>query len=171
MKEDEINYPKIIFLVGMSGAGKSTYATKYINDNPDTIRVNRDDLRKTFVGTLENYYSKDIRKIEKLVTSVQHEIIAQCLYFEDFNVIIDNTNLKIKYISDILEDFDEIEYEFVIFDTDMITCKDRVYKRDNVDVSYITKQAEDFNKIVEYIVNNYEPEQIKMIHHGATKIS
>ena len=53
MKEDEINYPKIIFLVGMSGAGKSTYATKYINDNPDTIRVNRDDLRKTFVGTLE----------------------------------------------------------------------------------------------------------------------
>ena len=141
MKEDEINYPKIIFLVGMSGAGKSTYATKYINDNPDTIRVNRDDLRKTFVGTLENYYSKDIRKIEKLVTSVQHEIIAQCLYFEDFNVIIDNTNLKIKYISDILEDFDEIEYEFVIFDTDMITCKDRVYKRDNVDVSHITKYS------------------------------
>jgi hypothetical protein len=53
----------------------------------------------------------------------------------------------------------------------MVTCKDRVYKRDNVDVSYITKQAEDFNKIVEYIVNNYEPEQIKMIHYGATKIS
>lgn len=53
---------KLIILVGISGSGKSTWATEYIQKNPDTLRINRDDIRKSLVGTLKNYYPRRIKR-------------------------------------------------------------------------------------------------------------
>ena len=37
---------KILFLVGISGSGKSTFAEEFLAKNQDYLRINRDDIRK-----------------------------------------------------------------------------------------------------------------------------
>jgi len=44
---------QIKVLVGVSGSGKTTWATKFINENPKWVRVSRDDIRRQLVGTLD----------------------------------------------------------------------------------------------------------------------
>jgi len=36
---------KILFLSGLPGSGKSTYAYAYVKQNPNTVRINKDDIR------------------------------------------------------------------------------------------------------------------------------
>ena len=36
---------KIILCRGIQGSGKTTWAKNYCNEHPNSIRVNRDDLR------------------------------------------------------------------------------------------------------------------------------
>lgn len=43
----------IIFNIGISGSGKSTYTTAYCKDHPNTIVVNRDGVRASLFSTLE----------------------------------------------------------------------------------------------------------------------
>lgn len=45
-----MNKPKLILLVGPPGCGKTTYATKYIKENPNTIHLSSDSIRKELWG-------------------------------------------------------------------------------------------------------------------------
>lgn len=45
---------KLILLVGPSAAGKSTFAEKYIRENPDTLYLSSDQLRKDLTGDENN---------------------------------------------------------------------------------------------------------------------
>ena len=40
--------PKVILCRGIQGSGKTTWAKQYCKEHPNTIRVNRDDIRQMF---------------------------------------------------------------------------------------------------------------------------
>ena len=63
---------EVIINVGISGAGKSTWTTQFIKENPNYLRINRDDIRKTLVGDLNGYYErKDLNRIETSINFIE----------------------------------------------------------------------------------------------------
>lgn len=155
----------IHILLGISGSGKTTWCTKYFKDNDDKkiIRVNRDTIRESLFVNMKDYYVKScLGTKEKIVDNIQLEIIESSIY-EKFNIIVDNTNLNVKYINDILDCLRyNYELKFVIFDTTSINptlCKKRVMERNNFSedqVAYIDRQYKDYIKTKEYIEKYFE---------------
>lgn len=135
---------KIIILSGISNAGKSRYATKTVQENPEKyVIVNRDKLREAHYGyteeTVKEYYLRsDFNYLENQITAVQDNLINFWLR-KGKDVIIDNTNLKMSYIKD-FNKF-EVEVEIKYFD---ITLKEaltrNMSRKRKVDEKIIEKQ-------------------------------
>jgi predicted kinase len=143
------NKTKVIILVGPSGAGKSTAAKQFIKENPSYVRVNRDDLRMMLRSeqVLDN-------KSEEILTDIQNNIIINFLS-KGKNVIIDNTNLKEKYIKQLINTCSDYSDNimFNIFDTTLETCIERNYNREQkVPIDVIKKMFIDF----ENLKNNFD---------------
>ncbi len=105
---------KVIFTKGMQASGKSTWATKFVEENQDYKRVNRDSIRHM----LSNYTFDD--KNEKIVTSIETGMIKSLLQ-DGYNLVMDNMNLnkknldkQITYIKSIVEDLEIVIMEFPI---------------------------------------------------------
>lgn len=91
---------KILFLVGIPSSGKTTYAKKLIKENPNWIRVNKDDIR----AMLSRPYSKEL---ESLIEDIQINVITNAIS-RNINIVIDNTNLNNsikRYILHVIEDY------------------------------------------------------------------
>ncbi len=110
---------KVIMTKGLPGSGKSTWAKKLIEKNPNQYkRINKDDLR----AMLDNSnHSKDA---EKFVLKIRNQIMLMALE-EGKHVIIDDTNLHPKHertireltkdIAEVvIQDFTDIELEVCI---------------------------------------------------------
>lgn len=92
---------KVIILQGIPASGKTTWAKQYIDENPDTIRVNKDSLREMLNNGV---WSKGN---EQNVLQIRDFIIENALAYE-YNVIVDDTNLaqhNIDTIAKIAEKF------------------------------------------------------------------
>lgn len=153
---------KIIICWGASGSGKTTWSTKSIKENPNFVRVNRDDIRKQLVGILDqSYYKrKDLNSLEKQVTYILFANIRHLLQ-HDFNVIIDNTHLKMSYINEIIQEFNHlVDIEIKTFFVPLNELKQRVRNREDkrsfiqklfskskFDTNYIEKQYKDYQKV------------------------
>lgn len=118
--------PKLIFLIGLPGSGKSTFAKQYQKENTGTKRVNKDDLRAMLD---DGIWSKSN---EKTVLSVQKQIVSDCLY-RGHDVIIDNTHLDKKHEEEYREFCLDNSYLFEtkFFDVDVEACIRRDKKRSN----------------------------------------
>jgi predicted kinase len=79
-------------LRGLPGSGKSTYAKRLLT-NPDWVRVNRDDLRASVFGGAGVLSHTE----ENLITKMQRDIAAHALQ-SGLNVVVDDTNLRNKYL-------------------------------------------------------------------------
>lgn len=94
---------KIIVAVGISGSGKSTFANKLVQTNPNLYTVvNRDKLRELLFGyteeNVQDYYNRpDIRKLEKQVSRYEDILIKEALA-SGLVPIIDATHLKREYL-------------------------------------------------------------------------
>lgn len=113
---------KVKFLIGIPASGKSTWSKDYVSKNPDWIRVNRDDFR---------HMLKDMpvceMKVENVITDMINNSIVSAL-MSKFNVIIDNTNLKAKYLNPLIELVKPYaDIEFQIFDISI----EKAIERDN----------------------------------------
>lgn len=157
---------ELIICIGISGSGKSTWATNYIKENSNTLRINRDDIRKTLVGNLNGYYKKDnLNYIERDVTRLEEEFYKH-LNLSRFNIIIDNTNLKESYInrwislSSSNKMDSEIKLKFKLFNISLDDAQRRVANREKMqtfeDLDYINKQFEQYKQIKYFIEKNYE---------------
>jgi len=112
----------VIICVGISGSGKSTWSTQLIRSSTDYIRCNRDDIRRTLIGDLVDYYGRrDLGGFEKMVTNIEYFIWETAIRLKK-SVIIDNTNLKISTINKILNYFYSSGYtvQFKLFDCALI---------------------------------------------------
>lgn len=160
---------QIIFNIGVSGSGKTTWTTDQIKNNPNTLRINRDDLRRVLVGDLKGYYQRpDLNSIETIISNTEAHMIVEALR-RNYNIIFDNTNLRSSYINDkinMVEHWSEvfnkdINIKFKIFnEINPDLLKLRVSQRDNIslnnDTAYIDKQIKSFNNIVSYIKEYYK---------------
>lgn len=86
---------KILLVRGLPGSGKSTWAAKWVEEDPQNrFRVNRDDIRFELFGM---YYLKadahgTTQEKEAHVTHIQNNLTEKALR-EGKSVVIDNTNL------------------------------------------------------------------------------
>lgn len=80
---------KVILCLGIQASGKTTYAKQYCKDNPNTIRLNRDNIREM----LSQKWSSNL---EEMVKNIEHRALLSALCL-GFNVIIDDvSNLSVK---------------------------------------------------------------------------
>lgn len=123
---------KLIVLVGISGAGKSAFASTTVRHNPDRyITVNRDKIRELLFGyteeTVHEYYGRnDLSKLEKQVTKYEDNIIRQGLA-DNKTVIVDATHLKREYLQRFK--FWNVPVELEFFDVDLETAVERDVNR------------------------------------------
>lgn len=160
---------KVIINVGVSGSGKSTWTAEYQKKNPKTLRINRDDIRKLLRSSLDGYYdSYLLNTIEKIINALEEDIFVQA-FMGRFDVIIDNTNLKEKYINrwlDLVDAYNEgedekIEVFFKIFpENNVETLKKRVNVRDAPDgwdkLKYIEAQVVSLENITKFLNDHHK---------------
>lgn len=139
----------IIILRGISNSGKSTWAEK----QKDYFIISRDKIREDILGKerLQQYfnYGQDIQ-IEQLVTEIQEKEIARHL-IKNHKIIIDNTNLKKKYIQDyinvildIKENLDDVEIKTFYIDIDEALKRNLNREEKFISEKVIRKQYEQF---------------------------
>ncbi len=116
---------KLIILVGIPCSGKSSWAREYLKNNPNCIRLNRDDLRVMLRD--QGYVSKDI---EDVISSTQSFIVTEATSTVNLDVIIDATNCKLKYIQSWIDNFsDEYDIRVKLFEIDKGEAYSRNSKR------------------------------------------
>lgn len=82
---------------GVPASGKTTYAQFWVASGPRRVRVSRDDLRMELFGV---YWGPDVD--ENIITKVQHSRIKTLLE-NDFDVVVDDTNLRAKTVKALLK--------------------------------------------------------------------
>ena len=142
---------KVLILTGLSGSGKSTFARQFCAENPNWLRVNRDDLRRSLLPiSLSDYWQtwpdREKNRVENLVNELQKTAILDGLA-RGWHILIDNTNLKLSYINEFRKlltgHFDEVEIRYVLIDTPVDECIRRDENRtDSVGEAVIQKQTE-----------------------------
>ncbi len=157
---------KIITTIGISGSGKSTWAKAFCKENPNWLRINRDDIRKSMLSVPLNEYHQwenaDKYRIEKLVSTQQNQLLIKALE-NDWNVILDNTNLKLSYLNEyrklLTEHFEELSIDYKLFDVRVESCIERDKNRtDIVGETVILQQAEKLKILKKNF--KFEPEVI-----------
>lgn len=92
---------RMVIMRGISGSGKSTLARELAKSDPKRWAiVSRDTIREDMLGKedLERYFKQGLNMaVEETVTAEEHKRIVSALA-QGKSVIIDNTNLKPKYI-------------------------------------------------------------------------
>jgi predicted kinase len=156
---------KIIITIGISGSGKSSWAKAFCQENPNFLRINRDDIRKSMLSISLNEYhtwSNEAKfRIESLVTKQHNQLLISALQ-SGWQVVLDNTHLKASAINDyrklLSEHFEAFELEYKVFDTSLEQCllndKNRA---DVVGETVILQQVEKL-KILQKI-NKFQPEK------------
>lgn len=124
---------KIILCRGIQGSGKTTWAKQYCKEHPNTIRVNRDDIRQMF----SQKWSKEL---EQIVIDTELRAIDNALY-EEMDVVVDDVSNLNKYtvdkIWDIVRKYQQMrsisDYGIIYQDlfTPLEECIERDSKRSN----------------------------------------
>ena len=142
---------KVIFLIGVSGAGKSTYRNNFLKKNSNFLLVSRDNIRKSLFGdnfTSNGYYkSTDLGEKEFLVSSIQDYIIALSV-LKEYDLFVENTNLKESDVNATLNKLPaDVDIEFIFIETagGILINKQRILTRD----FNITKHEVDYFRLME----------------------
>jgi len=139
---------QILILIGISGSGKSTFSMQFCTENPNWLRVNRDELRKSMLAvSLTEYWRADnnfIQRTESLVNELHNTAIKTALK-KGWNILVDNTHVKQAYISQIIKLVAEfqVEIRFKLIDTSLEESIERDKNRiDQVGETVIREQSE-----------------------------
>ena len=142
---------KIILCRGIQGSGKTTWAKQYCKEHPNTIRVNRDDIRQMF----SQKWSKEL---EQIVIDTELRAIDNALY-EEMDVVVDDVSNLNKYtvdkIWDIVRKYQQMrsisDYGIIYQDlfTPLQECIERDSKRPNpIGEEVIRKTYEKYKDIL-----------------------
>lgn len=136
---------KILINIGIPASGKTTISKEFVKSNDNWTRVSRDDFRDMLKssGRVEN-------KVEDMINELVDATITQSL-LKKMNVIIDNTNLKEKYIRQIIDKFKySADIDYRVFDI----SKDKAIERDkarekSVGVPVIERMYKDYKILLD----------------------
>jgi predicted kinase len=84
---------------GLPASGKTSWARFWLSEQPvgSAVRLNRDDLRAM---ALPDSYSHPTHDVEQVVSLIEHTPIAALLR-AGVDVIVDDTNLRVKFVRDL----------------------------------------------------------------------
>lgn len=112
---------KATILIGISGAGKSTYVTEKINENSNLRVVSKDNIRKSLIKNYDSnknlwdqYSFKDNEHSINSLFDIQLREAAK----NKQNIIIDNTNLsksKNERLERLLKNYGYVEIDYINF--------------------------------------------------------
>jgi predicted kinase len=135
------NNLKILLLVGIPASGKSSWAKDFLRNNPDWVRVSRDDFRLM----LRNEQMCE-PKVEDLITTLVNQAITKTLT-RKLNVIVDATNVREKYINEFIDTFKYMaDIDYRVFDISL----DKAIERDN------NRQMKVGEEVIKRMYNNYK---------------
>jgi predicted kinase len=136
---------QVLATIGLPGSGKSTWAKEQIRKKENWVRIGRDSFREM----LKNATVTD-PKIEDLITRLQDEAVIAALRFGQ-NVIVDNTNLKAKYLEKLADIVKfHADLNFMLFDAPAKKCIERDALRPNpVGSGVIMKMDKDMKKLLD----------------------
>lgn len=117
---------KLIIMQGLPASGKSTRAQEIIEKSGNTVRVNRDLLRKML------HFDKWTGYNESITIAMAQAIAKECL-IAGVNVIIDDTNLNKGTLASWIDMAKRMEqkYEIEEMNTPWDVCVERDQKREN----------------------------------------
>lgn len=119
---------KIYFFYGLPASGKSTEALKMVAQDKNIKRVNKDSLRSMLGGSKPDF------DIEKKVTIALQDHAITTLLSKNFDVVVDDTNLKEAYythICDLAKKIGDVQVIPRFFECSLKECLDRNEKRLN----------------------------------------
>lgn len=129
---------KIILTRGIQGSGKSTWAKKWVEEDPThRVRWNNDDFRRM----LGPYW---IPERESFVSKLKLDFLSEAMFF-GYDIVIDDMNLNFwnwRVVQTKIKDFNRSDYfskskncytlEFKdFFDVSLEECIERDSKREN----------------------------------------
>jgi len=163
---------KLTIMVGISASGKSTMAKEIVKEQQNTVIVSRDDIRKALFGYDENsiseYYKRDdLFELEKKVSIAQDSLISSFLS-KKINVVLDNTNVKARYLNEIINKYSNFEIDFKVIECEPKEAIERDKKRDRtVGREVILNQYNSFR----HLMSNFPSvdNQIEKIDNDCTK--
>ena len=85
-----MNVKKVWLLCGIPGSGKSYWAANFINRNPNTAYISRDEVRFSVITDNEDYFSHENEVFNLFITRINNAINKK----ENENIIIDATHLN-----------------------------------------------------------------------------
>ena len=115
--------PKIILTRGIPGSGKSTWAKKWVEEDPtQRVRWNNDDFRRM----LGLYW---VPERETLVSIVMSDFIYYAMTL-GYDIVIDNMNLNKKYWDFIQDQINSLNKRYTLefkdfFDVSLEECIER----------------------------------------------
>ena len=130
---------KIIVCRGLPASGKSTFAKKWVSEDPEhRIRLNYDNIRSMFGGKWSPKYGEIIHEIRNSFLTKAIDL--------GFEIIIDNLNLNPKdlaFYQGIINAANSLEYSYSLeikdFKVPLDECIERDSKRENpIGVKVIT---------------------------------
>ena len=118
---------KVILCRGIQGSGKTTWARRWVLEDPEhRVRFNNDDIR----NMLGQYW---VPKREKLVKALYAEFMAQAVEY-GYDIVVDNMNLSTETVNEIkqLVEFvnSESKYHYTIEFKDFWTPVEECIRRD-----------------------------------------
>lgn len=125
----------LIAMRGLPGSGKTTAALSWVADDPESrVRVGRDPLRDALYGTRKGLTFAQ----ENYLTKVEHGLIREALKAGK-NVVVDDPNLKLKYVREIATIAEGLGARFEVLD--VTTPVDECVRRDAKRVNRVGEKA------------------------------
>jgi predicted kinase len=161
-------------LIGIPASGKGTYAKKLKEKIGDkSIIVNRDKIREMLFGyseaTVHEYYhNENIHVFEKQVTFTQKTLIETYLKM-GFEVIVDNTHVKEKYINELKNFNVPIKFHVIECDVDYAIYCDSVRTRKVGKDVIVSMYASLKNLMSYYKFDDWFPETYPSITNDQSK--
>lgn len=106
--------PEMIITRGVPASGKSTFARNWVAEMPDErVEINRDNIRLALGFPLLGTHEQ-----ENMVTMVQDKMMAMA-FKSGTNIIISNTNLRARFVKDLIRMGMAHDYTVEVMDFDV----------------------------------------------------
>lgn len=139
--------PQILILVGVPGAGKTTFAKYFIRTEENWMRLCRDDFR------MMHFTQSNLTPHEEGLITEMLDASIEALLNKKCNVLIDATHCRTDYLEHYIEKFNHLaDISFKLFEADAKEIADRCEKRHKETGKYIPEKVQkgflkDFNQL------------------------